>query len=90
MKANVETVLQLIKTARGQLDAILRMVEEDKYCLDISHQLVSCDAIIKKANREILRAHMESCVREAFESNSPEESKKKVDELVDMLAKLSK
>ena len=90
MKADAQIVVPLLKTARGQLDAILRMVEEDKYCLDISHQLMSCEAIVKKANREILRAHMESCVREAFESGSPEESQKKVDELVELLARLSK
>ena len=41
MKANKESVLRLIKTARGQLDGIERMIADDRYCVDISTQLLS-------------------------------------------------
>ena len=90
MKAEAQAIVPILKTARGQLDAVLRMIEEDKYCLDISQQLMACEALVKKTNREVLRAHMESCVREALESGSPEDTRKKVDELVELLARLSK
>ena len=66
MKANKETVLRLIKTARGQLDGIERMIGEDRYCVDISTQLLSTQAILNKANREILKGHVEHCVKEAI------------------------
>lgn len=66
MKANKESVLRLIKTARGQLDGIERMIADDRYCVDISTQLLSTQAILNKANREILKGHVEHCVKEAI------------------------
>ena len=66
MKANKESVLRLIKTARGQLDRIERMIADDRYCVDISTQLLSTQAILNKANREILKGHVEHCVKEAI------------------------
>ena len=61
MKADKETVMRLLKTARGQLDGLLKMVEEDRYCMDISNQLLATQAILRRANREVLGAHMHSC-----------------------------
>ena len=66
MKANKESVRRLIKTARGQLDGIERMIADDRYCVDISTQLLSTQAILNKANREILKGHVEHCVKEAI------------------------
>lgn len=66
MKANKESVLRLIKTARGQLDGIERMIADDRYCVDISTQLLSTQTILNKANREILKGHVEHCVKEAI------------------------
>lgn len=66
MKANKESVLRLIKTARGQLDGIERMIADDRYCVDISTQLLSTQAILNKANREILKGHVEHCVKESI------------------------
>ncbi len=59
-------MLRLIKTARGQLDGIERMIADDRYCVDISTQLLSTQAILNKANREILKGHVEHCVKEAI------------------------
>lgn len=66
MKANKESVPRLIKTARGQLDGIERMIADDRYCVDISTQLLSTQAILNKANREILKGHVEHCVKEVI------------------------
>ena len=60
MKADRAQVTRLLKTARGQLDGILKMVEEDRYCLEISTQLMAAQSILKKANRLVLAAHMDS------------------------------
>ena len=54
MKADKEKVALLLKTARGQLDGLLKMVENDRYCMDISNQLLATQAILKKANREVV------------------------------------
>ncbi|MCI8341661.1 MAG: metal-sensing transcriptional repressor [Firmicutes bacterium] len=87
MQADKATINRLIKTARGQLDGILKMVEDDRYCVDISNQILAADAILRKANKEILRAHMKGCVKDAFEDGEPD---KKIEELIDMIDKMTK
>ena len=51
MRADKKKISTLLKTARGQLDGILKMVEEDRYCIDISNQLMATQSILKKINR---------------------------------------
>ena len=85
MKAKKDDITHKLKIARGQIDGILKMVEEDRYCMDISHQLMATEAILNKANKEILTAHLKSCVTNA---RTDEEREEKVDELVTMLGKI--
>ena len=86
MKADHDQITRLLKTARGQIDGILKMVEEDRYYLDVSNQLMATQSILKKANRMVLKAHMNSCVRQAVVSGDPEE---KLNELALLLDKLA-
>ena len=87
MMADKAYVTKLLKTARGQLDGILKMVEEDRYCMDISTQLMATEAMLNKVNKEILTAHLKHCVSNA---ETQAERDQKVDELVHMLGKLMK
>ena len=87
MKADKEKINQLLKTARGQLDGILKMVEEDRYCVDISNQLMATESILRKANKEIIRAHMSHCVKDAMENG---DAQAKIDEVIAILDKLSR
>ena len=77
MMADHKEVKRLLKTARGQIDGILKMIDEDRYCIDISHQLSSTESIIKKANKEVLLSHMKHCVAHAIEEGHGQE---KIDE----------
>ena len=86
MKADHTQVTRLLKTARGQIDGILKMVEEDRYCLEVSNQLMATQSILKKANRMVLKAHMDCCVRQAMESGQTEQ---KLEELAALLDKLA-
>ena len=86
MKADHSQVQQLLKTARGQIDGIMKMVEEDRYCLDVSNQLMATQSILKKANRMVLKAHMDHCVRDAVGSGDPDA---RLDELARLLDKLT-
>ena len=63
MKADHKPFPRLVSNARGQLDAVLRMIEEDRYCMDISTQLLAAQSILKRANREVLKGHVEHCIR---------------------------
>jgi DNA-binding FrmR family transcriptional regulator len=85
MMADKDAVTLLLRTARGQLDGILRMVDEDRYCVDISNQLMAVSSVIKRANSEILRAHLDACVREAFDSGTEAAREEKIRELLSVL-----
>jgi DNA-binding FrmR family transcriptional regulator len=76
--------LDTLKTARGQIDGIIKMIEEDRYCIDVSKQILSAVALLKKANITILRQHMNTCVTDAVESG---EGQAKIDEIVLILDK---
>lgn len=85
MKADKAKTARLIKTARGQLDGILKMIEEDRYCIDISNQLMATQAILNKVNKEILKAHMLCCVKDAIVANDADE---KINEVLMILDKM--
>lgn len=87
MRAERKNVERLLKTARGQLDGIMKMVEEDRYCLDISNQIMATQSILGKVNREIIKAHMQCCVKDAMEG---EEHEKKMNEMMELMDKLLK
>ena len=90
MQASKEEICRLLKTARGQIDGLLRMVEEDRYCIDVSNQLLSTQALLGTINAEVLTAHLDHCVRHAFESGNTEEQEKKLGELQAVLKRISK
>ena len=87
MQADKTTVQRLLKTAVGQINGVMNMVDDDRYCIDISNQLQAAVAILQKANREVLHAHMRCCVTEAVESGNPDE---KIDELLDLFDRTGK
>jgi len=86
MKADKVKATRLLKTARGQLDGLLRMVEDDRYCIDISTQLMATIAILRKVNRDVIQAHLESCVLEAFHEGNERE---KIEEIMGIVDKLT-
>ncbi|MBE5034850.1 metal-sensing transcriptional repressor [Gallibacter intestinalis] len=87
MQADKKQITRLLKTARGQVDGILKMVEEDRYCIDIVHQLMATEALLNKVNKEILTAHLKVCVNEA---ETREEKEEKIEELVSLLGRIMK
>lgn len=90
MQADTEKTLRLLKTARGQIDGIIKMVEADRYCIDISTQLMATQSILGRINADVLKAHIEHCVRGAMESGSQEEKDEKLAEVELVIDKLAK
>lgn len=87
MMADTGKILRLLKTARGQMDGIIKMVEENRYCIDISQQVMATGAILSRVNRDILEAHLRHCVQEAASQTEREE---KIDEFVRALERILK
>ncbi len=63
---------QRLRTAQGHLDAVLRMLDDDRYCVDILHQLSAVEAAIARARRDIVEGHLRECVPGAIRDGSIE------------------
>lgn len=77
--------VQALKTAKGQIEGTIKMIEEGRYCVDVSNQIVAAHSLLKKANLLILKQHMNHCVIEAVEQNKGSE---KIEEIIDLLSKV--
>jgi len=87
MNEEKKKAIQALKTSKGQIEGIIKMIEDGRYCIDISNQMVAAQSLLKKANLLILKQHLNHCVKDAFINNSGDE---KVDEIMDLLSKLLK
>ncbi len=89
MKADKAKATRLLKTAKGQIEGILKMVEEDRYCMDISNQLLATQAILHKLNKEILKEHIKGCVNDTLGDDN-EEGNAKIEEIIKIIDKIAK
>lgn len=87
MRSDQDKILRLLKTARGQVEGLIRMVEDDRYCVDVSNQILATQAILRNINHQILHDHINHCVREAVDSENGEE---KINEVMAIIDKLTK
>ncbi|SCI75651.1 Copper-sensitive operon repressor [uncultured Clostridium sp.] len=79
--------IQNLKVAKGQIEGIINMIEDERYCVDISNQIIAVQSLLKKANMQILRRHINHCVSDAILENKGEE---KIDEIMKIFEKISK
>lgn len=82
-----EGVLKLLNIAKGHINGIENMILEDKYCIDISKQILAVISILKKVNVEILKKHIETCVRESKETEMFEEKLEELKSVIDYLTR---
>lgn len=87
MNTERKKALQSLKTARGQIDGIINMIEEERYCIDISNQILAVQSLVKKSNMLILKQHLEHCVKEACQNNDADA---KIEEIIKILEKVTK
>jgi DNA-binding FrmR family transcriptional regulator len=78
MRAEAASVGFKLASARGHLDGVIRMVDEDRYCIDILHQLTAVQGALDRVRRDIVEAHLRGCVPEAI-------SEGRLDDIVDEL-----
>jgi len=80
--AQREDLLLRLRKIEGQVKGIHRMIEEDKYCVDILIQIAAVRAALKKVGSMILEAHVRGCVRDAIVKR---QEKEYIKELIDVL-----
>ena len=58
MHADKKKTIRKLKTVGGQIDGLIKMIEDDRYCIDISNQIMASISILKNINKEVLQAHL--------------------------------
>ncbi|MGE5501818.1 MAG: metal-sensitive transcriptional regulator [Ignavibacteriales bacterium] len=84
-RENKPKLLNRLNRIEGQVRGVARMVEEDRYCIDILTQLRALKAALGKVESELLRTHLEHCVTGAMAGDDPEERRQKAQELIELL-----
>lgn len=85
MNTEKKKALQLLKTAKGQIEATIKMIEDGRYCVDVSNQILASQSLLKKADLLIIKQHMNHCVKDAFENDRGEE---KIEEVIELLGRV--
>ena len=86
-KSAPHRIVDRLRRVEGQVRAISQMVEDDRYCIDILHQLQAVKSALARAEDEILKNHASHCVAEAIASGDVDEQRQKFGELIDLFAK---
>lgn len=88
MSDNRHSIVKRLNRIEGQVKGVVRMLEEDRYCIDILHQIQAIKAALTKAETELLRAHAGECVDAALRQGTVQEKRKKIVELVDLFERV--
>jgi CsoR family transcriptional regulator, copper-sensing transcriptional repressor len=78
-------LLPRLNRARGQVDGVIRMVEAERYCIDLLTQIRAARAALLRVEQEVLQTHLRACLADALASGDAEASAQKVDELATVL-----
>ncbi len=66
MKADHQKVIRNLNIAKGQIDGIIKMIDDDRYCIDVNDQINATKAILSKVSNMIMEEHFKTCVKEAL------------------------
>jgi DNA-binding FrmR family transcriptional regulator len=88
MRSDVKTTARKrLNRIEGQVRGLARMVEDDRYCIDIVTQISAVRAALRRLEEEVLRDHVAHCVNQAIASGDQTEQRRKVSELMDVLSR---
>jgi DNA-binding FrmR family transcriptional regulator len=79
-----ENTLRRLKTVEGHLRGVIRMVEEDAYCIDVIRQIQAIEAALNKVSSRILEDHLNSCVITAIQGNDKNERERVLKEITEV------
>jgi DNA-binding FrmR family transcriptional regulator len=79
--------LKRLSRIEGQVRGLSRMVEDDRYCIDVVTQIAAVRAALRRVEEEVLKDHVAHCVEHAIRSGDPDEQRRKIGELIDVLGR---
>lgn len=90
MIADDKAITRRLRIAGGQIDGVVKMIEEGRYCIDISNQIMAAIAALKSINSDILSNHLHHCVADSARSRDGSAIEEKLQEINQIIRKLSK
>lgn len=84
MKPRHKDCLSRLSRIEGQVRGVARMVEEERYCIDILTQIRAIKAALNKVETVVLKDHADHCIAQAIKSGNADDQKEKFNELVDL------
>jgi DNA-binding FrmR family transcriptional regulator len=82
--------LSALSRAAGQVKGVQKMVEDEKYCIDIIIQIHAAINALYRVSEKILAKHLEHCVKDVFKGKSEKEKMRKISELISVIKNLHK
>jgi len=79
--------LKRLGRIEGQVRGLARMVEEDRYCIDIVTQIAAARAALRRVEEEVLRDHVAHCVEHAIRAGDQDEQRRKIAELMEVIGR---
>jgi DNA-binding FrmR family transcriptional regulator len=83
-------LIDRLSRIQGQVGGIARMIEDDRYCIDILTQIQAIKAALRKVEDELLKSHSNHCVADAIKSGDVKDARAKFAELVDLFSKTAR
>ena len=83
-----EGQLQRLNKIQGQINGVRKMIEENRYCIDIVAQIKAVTAALRQVQLGVLETHVHHCVADAVSSGKPEQIDEKIEELMTALARM--
>ena len=83
-------LLNRLKRIEGQVRGVARMVEDDRYCIDVMTQLRAVRAALSRVESELLKGHLDHCIEGAIVSGDAGEQRRKAAELIELLERSAK
>ena len=90
MKQPKHPLVDRLARIEGQVRGVAQMLTDDRYCIDILHQLQAVKAALAKVETAVLKNHADGCVAQAIASGDPAEQQKKFSELIDLMEKVKR
>ena len=87
MSFSKDSTIKRLNRIEGQVRGVRKMIEEDRYCIDILQQMQAIKSALSRVEDGILKNHSNTCVAEAIESGDSREQEEKFSELVDLIAR---
>jgi DNA-binding FrmR family transcriptional regulator len=85
-----DQTMKRLKTIEGHMRGVIRMVEEDSYCIDVIRQIQAVQAALNKVSTGILEDHLNTCVTTAIKGDDPQERERVLKEITDVFATATK